>query len=84
MIATFVAGLQIALPLFLAAYLAGAWYTAQETWEKLSEGEIDVHFLMLAVAVGAAAIGKWGEGTVLLFLFSFSGALEHFAMERTQ
>ena len=72
------------LPFFLAAYLAGAWFTAQETWEKLSEGEIDVHFLMLAVAVGAAAIGKWGEGTMLLFLFSFSGALEHFAMERTQ
>ncbi len=84
LIAAFVPGPQIALPLFLAAYLAGGWFTAQETWEKLSEGEIDVHFLMLAVAVGAAAIGKWGEGTTLLFLFSFSGALEHFAMERTQ
>jgi Cd2+/Zn2+-exporting ATPase len=72
------------LPLFLAAYLAGAWFTAQETWEKLREGEVDVHFLMLAVAAGAAAIGAWGEGTVLLFLFSFSGALEHYAMERTQ
>ena len=84
LVAAFVAGPAIALPLFLAAYLAGAWYTAQETWEKLSEGEIDVHFLMLAVAVGAAAIGKWGEGTMLLFLFSFSGALEHYAMERTQ
>ncbi len=84
LIAALVAGPQLALPLFLAAYLAGGWFTAQETWEKLNEGEIDVHFLMLAVAVGAAAIGKWGEGTTLLFLFSFSGALEHFAMERTQ
>ena len=84
LLAAFVAGPSLALPLFLAAYFAGAWFTAQETWEKLSEGEIDVHFLMLAVAVGAAAIGKWGEGTMLLFLFSFSGALEHFAMERTQ
>ena len=70
--------------LYLAAYVAGGWFTAGETWEKLRAGEIDVHFLMLAVAVGAAAIGEWGEGTVLLFLFSFSGALEHFAMERTQ
>ena len=84
LLAAFVAGPSIAFPMYLAAYLAGAWYTAQETWEKLREGEIDVHFLMLAVAVGAAAIGKWGEGTMLLFLFSFSGALEHFAMERTQ
>jgi len=72
------------LPLFLLAYLGGAWFTAQETWEKLRQREVDVHFLMLAVAAGAAAIGAWGEGTVLLFLFSFSGALEHYAMERTQ
>ena len=84
LLAAYAFGPSMALPLYLAAYLAGAWYTTQETWEKLSEGEIDVHFLMLAVAVGAAAIGKWGEGTMLLFLFSFSGALEHFAMERTQ
>ena len=69
---------------FLAAYLAGGWFTAQEAWEKLREREVDVHFLMLAVALGAAAIGEWAEGAVLLFLFSFSGALEHFAMERTQ
>jgi Cd2+/Zn2+-exporting ATPase len=39
---------------------------------------------MLAVAVGSASIGAWGEGTTLLFLFSFSGALEHYAMGRTQ
>lgn len=74
----------VALGFFIAAYLAGAWFTAQETWEKLREGGIDVHFLMLAVAAGAAAIGEWGEGVVLLFLFSLAGALEHFAMERTQ
>ena len=45
---------------------------------------IDVHFLMLAVAAGAASIGAWGEGATLLFLFSLSGALEHFALGRTQ
>jgi len=39
---------------------------------------------MLAVAVGSASIGAWGEGAVLLFLFSLSGALEHYALGRTQ
>ena len=39
---------------------------------------------MLAVAVGAASIGAWAEGATLLFLFSLSGALEHYALGRTQ
>ena len=72
------------LPLYLASFLCGAWFTAQEVWEHLQEGKLDVHFLMLTVAAGGAAIGAWGEGAMLLFLFSLSGALEHFAMGRTQ
>ncbi len=69
---------------FVIAYLAGGWFTAQEVWERLRKATIDVHLLMLAVAVGSASIGAWGEGAMLLFLFSLSGALEHYAMGRTQ
>src|SRR4029077_267277 len=69
---------------FVLAYLAGSWYTAQEVWERLQKRAIDVHFLMLAVAAGSACIGALGEGATLLFLFSLSGALEHFALGRTQ
>src|SRR6185436_1257438 len=69
---------------FALAYLAGGWFTTIEIWERLQKRSIDVHFLMLAVALGSASIGAWGEGAVLLFLFSFSGALEHFALGRTQ
>lgn len=68
---------------FAAAYLAGSWYPAQEVWERLRQRHIDIHFLMLAVAAGAAAIHQWMEGAVLLFLFSLSGALEQYAMGRT-
>jgi Zn2+/Cd2+-exporting ATPase len=39
---------------------------------------------MLAVALGSASVGAWGEGATLLFLFSLSGALEHYALGRTQ
>ncbi|MCU0786480.1 MAG: cation-translocating P-type ATPase [Verrucomicrobia bacterium] len=70
---------------YALAYLAGSWFAAEELWERLrKEGGLDVHFLMLAVAAGAAAVNQWNEGVVLLFLFSFAGALEHYAMERTQ
>ncbi|MDB6021840.1 MAG: heavy metal translocating P-type ATPase [Pedosphaera sp.] len=73
-----------ALYCYLLAYLAGGWFTVQEVWERLQQRAIDVHFLMLAVAAGSASIGAWGEGSTLLFLFSFSGALEHYALGRTQ
>ncbi|MHB9008797.1 MAG: heavy metal translocating P-type ATPase [Limisphaerales bacterium] len=73
-----------ALAFHLAAYLAGGWFAAEEVWERLRHRILDVHFLMLAVAVGSASIGKWEEGATLLFLFALSGALEHYAMGRTQ
>ena len=69
---------------YVLAYLAGGWFTAQDVWERLRKRAIDVHFLMLFVALGSASIGAWGEGTTLLFLFSLSGALESFALGRTQ
>ena len=74
----------IAVAGYALAYLAGSWFTAQEVWERLRKREIDVHFLMLAVAAGSASIGAWSEGAMLLFLFSLSGALEHYALGRTQ
>lgn len=70
--------------LFIAAYLAGGFFPAEEVWERLRQRALDVHFLMLAVAVGAASIGAWAEGATLLFLFSLSGGLEHYALGRTQ
>jgi len=70
---------------YMLAYLTGSWFAAEELWERLrKQGGLDVHFLMLAVAAGSAAVNEWNEGVVLLFLFSFAGALEHYAMERTQ
>jgi Cd2+/Zn2+-exporting ATPase len=69
---------------FLIGVLAGGWDAAIDTWENLKKREIDIHFLMLLVAVGAIVIGAWGEAVLLLFLFSASGAMEEFAMDRTQ
>jgi Cd2+/Zn2+-exporting ATPase len=70
--------------LYLISCGAGAWFAAQEAYHKIRVRTLDVHFLMLAVAAGSAAVGAWAEGAILLFLFSTSGALEHYAMGRTQ
>ncbi|HYT62124.1 MAG TPA: heavy metal translocating P-type ATPase [Haliangiales bacterium] len=71
------------LAFYILAYIAGSWFTVHEIRELLQKRALDVHFLMLVVALGSASIGAWGEGAMLLFLFSFSGALEHYAMGRT-
>jgi len=75
---------KIQVALFAATYVAGGLFPAEEVWERLRQRVLDIHFLMLAVAAGAACLGAWAEGATLLFLFSFSGALEHYALGRTQ
>ncbi|HZR18007.1 MAG TPA: cation-translocating P-type ATPase [Verrucomicrobiae bacterium] len=70
--------------LYSLAFAAGGLFAAKEAWSRIRERVLDVHFLMLAVAGGSAAVGAWGEGAMLLFLFSASGALESYAMGRTQ
>ncbi len=74
----------VVLVLFGLSYVTGAWDAGGESWQRLRRGELDIHFLMLAVAVGAALVGAWSEGALLLFLFSASGAMEHYAGMRTQ
>ncbi len=75
--------LWLAPVLYIVAMLAGGWDALGDVRKKLPKGEMDIHFLMLAVAVGASLIGAFGEGALLLFLFSTSSALEAFALNRT-
>ncbi len=74
----------LAPALYIAGMVAGGWDAAKEAVPGLFRGRLDIHFLMLAVAVGASLIGAFGEGVLLLFLFSTAGALEHFALHRTR
>ena len=77
LLAAFVLPAPFKLVAFAAAYLAGGFYPAEEVWERLQKRVLDVHFLMIAVAIGAACIGAWAEGATVLIQFSLSGALEH-------
>lgn len=70
--------------LYILAMVAGGWDAARDALPGIFKGRFDIHFLMLSVAVGASLIGAFGEGALLLFLFSLAGALEHFALHRTR
>ncbi|MGE9290525.1 MAG: heavy metal translocating P-type ATPase, partial [Puniceicoccales bacterium] len=69
-----------AIVFYALAMVSGGWDAAVDASQKVRRGVLDIHFLMLAVAIGATSIGAYIEGALLLFLFSLSGALEHFAM----
>lgn len=72
--------------LVLIAYIIscgfGGFFTAKEAAENLAKGHFEIDFLMLVAAAGAAILGEWAEGALLLFLFSLGHALEHYAMGR--
>jgi Cd2+/Zn2+-exporting ATPase len=70
--------------LYIGAYITGGTLSAYEAIRDLFKKEVNVDLLMVAAALGAAAVGAWGEGAVLLALFSTSNALEHAALERTR
>ena len=74
----------VALAFYVAAYGFGGFYTVREAIDSLRNRRFEIDTLMLVAAAGAAALGAWAEGALLLFLFSFGHALEHFAMGRAK
>jgi Cd2+/Zn2+-exporting ATPase len=74
----------IALGFFVAAYGFGGFYTVREALQNLRARRFEIDTLMLVAAAGAAALGQWAEGALLLFLFSLGHSLEHYAMGRAK
>ncbi len=80
-----------ALLLLPAAYVIGGYDSAREGLTTLlEEKELDVDLLMIVAALGAACLGIWRreyflivDGAVLILIFAISGALESYAMQRT-
>ena len=82
----------VALFILTAAYVIGGFDSAREGLTTLvAEKELDVDLLMIVAALGAASLGLWRreyylivDGAVLILIFAISGALEGYAMQRTE
>ena len=70
--------------LYLAAYFFGGFFTLREAIDSLKLRRFEIDTLMLVAAAGAAVLGEFAEGALLLFLFSLGHALEHYAMGRAK
>lgn len=69
---------------YLLAYTLGGYGVARHALEALRARRLDTDLLMLAAALGAAALGDWAEGGLLLFLFSLGHALEERTLDRAR
>ena len=70
--------------LYILSYIFGGYFTLKEAITKIAKGEFEIDFLMLVAAAGAAYLGEWAEGALLLFLFSLGHALENYAMGKAK
>ncbi|MFT2018214.1 HAD-IC family P-type ATPase [Streptomyces sp. 796.1] len=70
-------------PLYAVCYAAGGWEPALAGLVALRERTLDVDLLMVVAALGAAGIGQFLDGGLLIVIFATSGALEALATRRT-
>lgn len=71
---------------FMASYAFGARDNLGHLVGDLRRGKVhfNIDLLMVVAAIGAAILGEWVEGALLLFLFSLGHALEHYALGRAR
>lgn len=73
-----------AVPLYAAGFIAGGYMSARDGLRTLiHERAFDVDLLMVVAAIGAASIGYWVDGAILILIFALSGTLEGYALKRT-
>ncbi|HLG26988.1 MAG TPA: HAD-IC family P-type ATPase, partial [Paenisporosarcina sp.] len=75
----------LSIALYLAAFLIGGFAQAKEgILNTIHRRELNVELLMIFAAVGSSIIGYWAEGAILIFIFSLSGALETYTMNKSK
>ncbi len=75
---------EVQLGLYVVSYLSGGYFGVLKGVNALRRFELNVDFLMVLAALGAASIGEWAEGATLLFLFSLSNTLQSYALDRSR
>jgi len=74
----------VTIPLLVASSIAGGWYVVPRGLRAMRHGALDMNALMSIAAVGAGAIGQWGEAASAMFLFAVAQLLEARAMDRAR
>lgn len=74
----------ISIPLYTIIYIFAGYPIARHAISALRRRHFDTDLLMLLAAAGAAFLGDFAEGGLLLFLFSFGHTLEDRVLDRAR
>lgn len=74
----------VAVLLYLASAITGAWFVAPKGWRALLQLRPDINLLMTVAVVGAVFIGEYFEAATVAFLFAVSLALESWSVGRAR
>jgi Cd2+/Zn2+-exporting ATPase len=77
------------LPLVAQSLYAMSWLVAitpilRAAWIALKLRRADMNLLMTLAAIGAAILGQWFQGALVIFLFGLGTTLQTFALSRTR
>jgi Cd2+/Zn2+-exporting ATPase len=75
---------EVVTALYFAAIVTGGYYTARRGISAARSLSLDINFLMTVAVIGAATIGEWAEGAMVVFLFSLANSLEAYTVSKTR
>ena len=70
--------------LFILAITIGGFSLFKEGFSDLLKLNFSMESLMTIAIIGAAIIGEWTEGSIVVILFAISEALERFSMDKAR